>query len=137
MPYLFSFLPGKQNAAMFLRCRVGLGLAAPLARRGPPNTFARRGGGLVECRPTSSESNDLRSSATHAKQRFNKKYRHPTLDETLTAQRLKAEVRCMVRARKLGVMTPVPYHVEMQAASIYMEFVKGSSVKEVCCPVAD
>ena len=67
------------------------------------------------------------------KQRFNKKYRHPTLDETLTAQRLKAEVRCMVRARKLGVMTPVPYYVEMQAASIYMEFVNGSSVKEVCC----
>lgn len=66
------------------------------------------------------------------KQRFNKTYRHPVLDETLTAQRLKAEVRCMVRARKLGVVTPVPYHVEMQAASIYMEFVKGSSVKEVC-----
>ena len=37
----------------------------------------------------------------------------------------------MVRARKLGVITPVPYHVEIQAASIYMEFVEGRSVKEV------
>jgi TP53 regulating kinase and related kinases len=65
------------------------------------------------------------------KQRFSKKYRHPTLDAALTMQRLKAEVRCMVRARKLGVCTPVPYYTEVAAASIYMERIQGRSVKQV------
>lgn len=65
------------------------------------------------------------------KQRFNKAYRHPTLDTNLTMQRLKSEVRCMARARKLGVCTPVPYYTEVQAASIYMERVEGCSVKQV------
>ena len=66
------------------------------------------------------------------KQRFSKHYRHPTLDATLTTQRLKAEVRCMVRARKLGVRAPVPYYTEVAAATIYMERIVGRSVKQVC-----
>jgi tRNA A-37 threonylcarbamoyl transferase component Bud32 len=68
---------------------------------------------------------------TIVKQRFSKKYRHPVLDKSLTCQRLKAEVRNMTRARKLGVLTPVPFFVETGAASIYMEFVEGKSVKQV------
>ena len=68
---------------------------------------------------------------TIIKQRFSKKYRHPTLDATLTTQRLKAEVRCMVRARKLGVRTPVPYYTEIAAASIYMERIRGCTMKQV------
>jgi TP53 regulating kinase-like protein len=68
---------------------------------------------------------------TIIKQRFNKMYRHPTLDALLTKQRLKAEVRCMIRARKMGVFTPVPYLTEMPAASIYMESIEGVVVKEV------
>jgi len=39
------------------------------------------------------------------------------------------EVRGMVRARKLGTLTPVPYAVDLQAASISMERVAGSTVK--------
>jgi hypothetical protein len=68
---------------------------------------------------------------TIIKQRFSKQYRHPALDATLTMQRLKAEVRCMIRARKLGVLTPVPYFTEVQAASIYMERINGVTVKHV------
>jgi hypothetical protein len=68
---------------------------------------------------------------TIIKQRFHKTYRHPTLDALLTKQRLKAEVRCMIRARKLGVFTPVPYHTEVPAASIYMESIEGVVAKEV------
>ena len=40
------------------------------------------------------------------KQRFEKKYRHPTLDAKLTKQRLSMEVRGMLKARKLGLCTP-------------------------------
>ncbi|MED6118468.1 hypothetical protein PIB30_002718 [Stylosanthes scabra] len=36
------------------------------------------------------------------KERFSKKYRHPTLDSKLTLRRLNAEARCMTKARKLG-----------------------------------
>ncbi|XP_062016138.1 uncharacterized protein LOC133732576 [Rosa rugosa] len=37
------------------------------------------------------------------KERFSKKYRHPTLDAKLTLRRLNAEARCMRKARQLGV----------------------------------
>lgn len=65
-----------------------------------------------------------------AKQRFKKKYRHPTLDAKLTSSRLKQEARGMVKARKLGALAPVVYCVEQEAATIYMERIAGSSVKD-------
>ncbi|KAL4445801.1 hypothetical protein ABPG77_009000 [Micractinium sp. CCAP 211/92] len=63
------------------------------------------------------------------KQRFNKKYRHPQLDAKLTVSRLKQEVRSIMRARKLGVHTPVLYLVDHATACIYMERVEGHSLK--------
>lgn len=39
------------------------------------------------------------------------------------------EVRSIVRARKLGVPTPVLYFVEHEASAIYMELIQGCSVK--------
>lgn len=63
------------------------------------------------------------------KQRFKKKYRHPQLDVKLTQQRLKGEVRSLLRARKLGVPTPVLYHLDIATSCIYMERVEGHSVK--------
>mmetsp|Transcript_18499 Transcript_18499/g.51820 ORF Transcript_18499/g.51820 Transcript_18499/m.51820 type:complete len:231 (+) Transcript_18499:120-812(+) len=66
-----------------------------------------------------------------AKERFRKKYRHPTLDAKLTKSRCNGEVRSMARARKMGLRTPVIYLVEQEANTIYMEFIDGVSVKEV------
>ncbi|KAI8468099.1 MAG: kinase-like protein [Monoraphidium minutum] len=66
---------------------------------------------------------------TIVKQRFSKKYRHPTLDKKLTSTRLKQEARSVLRARKAGVPTPVLYSVELDSASIYMERVEGRSVR--------
>ncbi|PSC76037.1 TP53-regulating kinase isoform B [Micractinium conductrix] len=63
------------------------------------------------------------------KQRFSKKYRHPQLDAKLTVSRLKGEVRSMMRARKLGVHTPVLYQVDHATACIYMERIEGHSLK--------
>lgn len=65
------------------------------------------------------------------KERFPKKYRHPTLDSKLTLKRLNAEARCMVKARRLGVPTPVLYAVDPLLHTLTFEYVDGPSVKEV------
>ncbi len=41
------------------------------------------------------------------------------------------EVRSMLRARKSGVLTPVIYSVEHEAATIYMERIVGASVRDL------
>ena len=40
------------------------------------------------------------------------------------------EARSLLKARKLGVATPVLYHVDPRAACLYMAFVPGTVVKE-------
>ncbi|KAL9394815.1 hypothetical protein Peur_014100 [Populus x canadensis] len=65
------------------------------------------------------------------KERFSKKYRHPTLDSKLTLKRLNAEARCMTKARRLGVSTPVLYAVDPLLHSLTFEYVEGPSVKDV------
>ena len=41
------------------------------------------------------------------------------------------EVRSLLKARKLGILTPVLCDVELEASTIYMESVAGFSVKEL------
>ncbi|XP_059286598.1 uncharacterized protein LOC132040017 isoform X2 [Lycium ferocissimum] len=65
------------------------------------------------------------------KERFSKKYRHPTLDTKLTLKRLNAEVRCMTKARRLGVLTPVLYAVDVVSHTLTFEYVEGSLVKDI------
>ncbi|XP_059437961.1 uncharacterized protein LOC132170854 [Corylus avellana] len=65
------------------------------------------------------------------KERFSKKYRHPTLDSKLTLKRLNAEARCMTKARRLGVTTPLLYSVDPVLHTLTLEFVEGPSVKDV------
>lgn len=65
------------------------------------------------------------------KERFSKKYRHPLLDSKLTLKRLNAEARCMTKARRLGVPTPVLYAVDPFLHTLTFEFVDGPSVKEI------
>lgn len=65
------------------------------------------------------------------KERFSKKYRHPSLDSKLTLKRLNAEARCMTKARRLGVSTPVLYAVDPVLHSLTFEYVEGPSVKEI------
>ncbi|CAI5471288.1 unnamed protein product [Closterium sp. Yama58-4] len=70
------------------------------------------------------------------KQRFEKKYRHPTLDARLTSKRLHTEARNMVRAAKLGVAVPVLYGVEEGERCIVMQRVAGHSVKDLFLSLA-
>ncbi|XP_021899998.1 TP53-regulating kinase [Carica papaya] len=65
------------------------------------------------------------------KERFSKKYRHPSLDSKLTLKRLNAESRCMTIARRLGVCTPVLYAVDPVLHTLTFEYVEGPSVKDV------
>ncbi|XVF32533.1 hypothetical protein REPUB_Repub17cG0090700 [Reevesia pubescens] len=65
------------------------------------------------------------------KERFSKKYRHPSLDSKLTLKRLNAEARCMTKARRLGVSTPVLYAVDPLLHTLTFEYVEGPSVKDV------
>nr|GMD87270.1 EKC/KEOPS complex subunit bud32-like [Ipomoea batatas] len=65
------------------------------------------------------------------KERFSKKYRHPTLDSKLTLKRLNAEARCMTKARRLGVATPVLYAVDPILHSVTFEYVEGPLVKDI------
>nr|CAN65337.1 hypothetical protein VITISV_023850 [Vitis vinifera] len=65
------------------------------------------------------------------KERFSKKYRHPSLDSKLTLKRLNAEARCMTRARRLGVATPVLYSVDPVLQTLTFEYVEGPAVKDV------
>lgn len=65
------------------------------------------------------------------KERFSKKYRHPTLDSKLTLKRLNAEARCMTKARRLGVSTPILYFVDPVLHTLTFEYVEGPAVKDI------
>ncbi|XP_022758268.1 TP53-regulating kinase-like [Durio zibethinus] len=65
------------------------------------------------------------------KERFSKKYRHPSLDSKLTLKRLNAEARSMTKARRLGVSTPVLFAVDPLLHTLTFEYVEGPSVKDV------
>ncbi|XP_072013537.1 EKC/KEOPS complex subunit Tp53rkb-like [Amphiura filiformis] len=61
-----------------------------------------------------------------AKQRFKKKYRHPTLDAKLTNKRIVQEVRSILRCRKQGITTPTVFFVDQENQCIYMEDIQDS-----------
>ncbi|XP_075225418.1 TP53 regulating kinase [Lycorma delicatula] len=61
------------------------------------------------------------------KERFNKKYRHPELDDTLTKERIKAEARGIVRCKVAGIFTPALYLVDLKRRCIFMEDIENST----------
>ncbi|GAB6033079.1 TP53 regulating kinase [Chamberlinius hualienensis] len=65
------------------------------------------------------------------KERFSKKYRHPTLDEILSKDRTKSEARMLVRCRMAGIKTPAVYFVDLNSNRLWLEYIKDSvTVKE-------
>ncbi|KAK3586747.1 hypothetical protein CHS0354_014778 [Potamilus streckersoni] len=60
------------------------------------------------------------------KERFSKSYRQPALDRSLTAQRIKAEVRALFRCRLHGISVPTVYFVDIDSSCIYMEDITDS-----------
>lgn len=66
-----------------------------------------------------------------AKERFKKTYRHPDLDQQLTARRVVQEARCLYRCNKAGMDTPTVFLVDIAKATIYMENIIGTTVKRL------
>jgi len=65
------------------------------------------------------------------KLRPRKPYRHPTLDLRLTKHRCLSEARLLIRARSMGIPVPAVYFVDETRGEIYMEWIEGSSVRDV------
>lgn len=80
---------------------------------------------------SSSSSSPSPPTPVILKHRFTKTYRHPTLDASLTSQRLTFEARALARAAKAGVTVPKVVLVDEKAGVIGMERIEGWSVREV------
>lgn len=65
---------------------------------------------------------------TIVKERFQKNYRHPALDKTLTARRTNQEVRSIVRCRKAGVACPAVFFLDQANHRIFMEEITGAEM---------
>lgn len=64
------------------------------------------------------------------KERFRKTYRHPVLDEKITAKRITSEARILAKAYKCSIPVPLLLHVSLDTRQIYMEYVAGESLKD-------
>lgn len=64
---------------------------------------------------TSTDTNSSVTSTVICKERFPKTYRHPSLDETLTKSRTKAEAKNLTRCRRGGVSVPLILGVDLNA----------------------
>ncbi len=65
------------------------------------------------------------------KHRRPKPYRLPQLDAKLRTDRTVREARLLSVARRAGVATPVLYQVDVDAATIIMEYIDGQRLKEL------
>ena len=64
------------------------------------------------------------------KKRIKKSYRHPDLDISLRVERTRKEAKLLREARAIGVLTPQLYHVDEKHATIFMQYIDGTTVKE-------
>ena len=65
------------------------------------------------------------------KHRFSKKYRHASLDSSLTKARIGAEVRAIVRCLKSGIGVPGIRLVDEYNGLLGLEFIEGKSVRQI------
>lgn len=63
------------------------------------------------------------------KYRFNKQYRHPTLNATLTRLRIAQESRSLMKCLRSGVRVPGLRMVDAQEGVIGIEWIEGESVR--------
>ena len=64
------------------------------------------------------------------KERFPKTYRHPVLDEKITAKRITSEARILAKAYKCLIPVPLLLHVSLTTRQIYMQYVAGECLKD-------
>ena len=65
------------------------------------------------------------------KHRRSKPYRLPQIDAKLRTDRTIREARLLASARLAGVATPIVYQIDVDTATIIMEYIDGQRVKEL------
>ncbi|XP_027708119.1 EKC/KEOPS complex subunit TP53RK [Vombatus ursinus] len=60
------------------------------------------------------------------KERFPKRYRHPTLDSRLSRRRTLQEARALLRCRRAGILAPVVFFVDYTSNCLYLEDIEES-----------
>jgi TP53 regulating kinase-like protein len=71
------------------------------------------------------------------KRRGLKEYRVPELDAEIRRSRTAREASIIHRAKEAGVPTPLIYQVDLDAATIVMEYVEGERVREMVEALGD
>ena len=70
------------------------------------------------------------------KRRLPKKYRHVELDDEIRGYRTAHEPQLIHEAKKAGVGTPTVFLVDVEKATITMEYVRGKQVKQLLSCIA-
>lgn len=65
------------------------------------------------------------------KYRFHKHYRHPSLDASLTRQRIAGEARALMRCMRSGVTVPGIRMVDVNEGVLGIEWIDGKSVRQL------
>ncbi|KAG1782165.1 kinase-like domain-containing protein [Suillus placidus] len=65
------------------------------------------------------------------KHRFHKHYRHPSLDASLTRQRIAGEARALMRCMRSGVTVPGIRMVDVNEGVLGIEWIDGKSVRQL------
>ncbi|KAG2148902.1 kinase-like domain-containing protein [Suillus clintonianus] len=65
------------------------------------------------------------------KHRFHKNYRHPSLDASLTRQRIAGEARALMRCMRSGVIVPGIRMVDVNEGVLGIEWIDGKSVRQL------
>ncbi|MEM1587134.1 MAG: KEOPS complex kinase/ATPase Bud32 [Candidatus Bathyarchaeia archaeon] len=71
------------------------------------------------------------------KKRLPKGYRLPELDRVIQIQRTKHEPQMIHKAKEAGVPTPIVLMVDLEEATIIMEYVEGKRIKDILNDLAD
>jgi len=74
---------------------------------------------------------DWRNRKVILKRRHPKNYRIPEIDRIIRIQRTKHEPQMIHKAKEAGVPTPIIFMVDLEEATIIMEFVEGRQVKQI------
>ncbi|WFD26138.1 non-specific serine/threonine protein kinase [Malassezia nana] len=76
------------------------------------------------------EARAPRTERVLVKHRFLKRYRHPALSKSITAQRTISEARSLVRSARSGVHVPRLVFVDETRGILGMEWIEGQSVRQ-------
>ncbi|MEM2455119.1 MAG: KEOPS complex kinase/ATPase Bud32 [Candidatus Bathyarchaeia archaeon] len=71
------------------------------------------------------------------KKRLPKRYRLSELDRTIQIQRTKHEPQMIHRAKEVGVPTPLVFMVDLEEATIIMEYIEGRRIKDILNDLTD